>query len=319
MVSAPVGEVVPRHLMFVLEDREIVIQRGANLVEVLRTGEWRVFGDYERDHNITDEELRQLQREKLIQGFDETTIWLSLRRKSDKAKYYFLDTHLSPPYLELVKNLLDFTNQNYAARVRLGRVAIVAAGGEPFSSLADAESAHTLLSPAFKEDNIFLSIDSVNLESLLDEDDPADPNDRFERLIHETPTRTASLTDCMILVVENDPELADHYTLALQNLGVEVRVAHTGEAALQIALDEEPDLVLINLMLPDMHGYEVIAKLRKDPLTDQTPIIVMSDVSSQQDVVFALNVAKVDDFLVKPLGPKILRKRILGILMQKQW
>jgi putative two-component system response regulator len=98
-----------------------------------------------------------------------------------------------------------------------------------------------------------------------------------------------------------------------------VRVAHTGETALQIALDEEPDLVLINLMLPDMHGYEVIAKLRKDPLTDQTAIIVISDVSSQQDVVFALNVAKVDDFLVKPLGPKILRKRILGILMQKQW
>lgn len=318
MVSAPVGEVIPRHLMFVLEDGETVIQRGANLVEVLRTGEWRVFGDYERDHNITDEELRQLQRETLLEGFDETTIWLSMRRKSDSAKYYFLDTHLSPPYLELVKNLLYFTNQNYAARVRQGRVAIVGVGGEPFSSLADAESAHTLLSPAFKEDNILLSVDSVNLELLMEED-TNDPDDRFERLIHETPTRTASLSDCMILVVENDPELADHYTLALQNLGVEVRVAHTGETALQIALDEEPDLVLINLMLPDMHGYEVIAKLRKDPLTDQTAIIVISDVSSQQDVVFALNVAKVDDFLVKPLGPKILRKRILGILMQKQW
>ncbi|MCL4875516.1 MAG: response regulator [Anaerolineae bacterium] len=317
MTSAPTGEVVPRHLVFVLEDREIVIQRGANLVEVFRTGEWRVFGDYERDHNITDEELRLLEREELIQGFDETTIWLPVRQKSNRAKYYFLDTRLSPPYLELVRNLLHSTNQNYTARVRMGRVTVVAAGGEPFGGLTDAEAAHTLLSPAFKAENIALTIDSVKLESLLDETD--EPDDDYENLIRETPSHALSVSDQVVLVVESDPELADHYTLALQNLGVEVRVAHTGEAALQIAMDEEPDLVLMNLMLPDMHGYEVIAKLRKDPLTDQTAIIVMSDVSSQQDVVFALNVAQVDDFLVKPIGPKILRRRILGILMQQQW
>ncbi len=318
MTSAPHGEVIPRHLMFVLDDGDIVIQRGANLVENLLSGEWRVFGDFERDHNITDDELRLLLRDQMIQGFDETTIRLNVTPKSNRAKYYYLDTHLSPPYLELVKNLLYSTNleNNYTAKIQNGFIAIVGMWGEPFNSLNDVEAAYTLLSPVFKAEKFELSISTLKLEHFLPEDESSE-HDHYEHLVYETPSRT--LEGYVVLVVENNLELAEHYTLALQNLGVQVKVAHTGEAALQIAMDEEPELVLMNLMLPDIHGYEVIAKLRKDPLTAHTHIIVTSEFSSQQDIVFALNVAKVDDFLVKPIGPKLLRKRVLGILMQTQW
>lgn len=320
MTSAPAGEILPRHLMFVLEGGEVVIQRGANLVEDLESNKWRVFSDFERDHNITDEELRALKRDHLIQEFDETTIWLFAPQKSNRATYYYINTHLSAPYLGLVKNLLASVNldQNYTAGVRAEHVAIMGIGDEPFNHLPDAEAALTLLSPTFKSQNLDLTINTLTVDSNITQEMQA-LDENFDMLIHETPVHTPTIEGNMVLIVENDPELAEHYTVALQNLGIDVRIAHTGEAALQIAIDEEPDLVLMNLMLPDIHGYEVIAKLRKDPLTAHTNIIVMSEASSQQDVAFALYVAKVDDFLVKPLGPKILRKRVLGILMQKQW
>lgn len=313
---APHGQAVPRHLVFVLDTGEVVIQRGANLVELLETQEQRVFNDFERDHDADDDELRQLQTGGIIVGYDDMTVWLRPPRPTRQVKYFFLDTKLPPSYEATINGLLDGAalGHRYTAKARMGRVAIMGRAGEPFGSLPDAEAAFTLIRQALSADIADLSIETVRVNPTLDESQLKRPAN-FADLIRETPVTT--LADALILVVEDEPKLAEQVRLALETLGVEVRTANTGESALEIMMDEEPDLVIIDLMLPDMHGYEVIAKIRKDPLLTTTPIIVMSSHISEADVVFALHVAKVDDYMVKPVSPNVLRHRVVNLLNRR--
>ncbi|MFP4323641.1 MAG: hypothetical protein ACLFTK_14405, partial [Anaerolineales bacterium] len=65
-----VGQAIPRHLVFVLESDEVVVQRGANVVEVLGTRQQRTFNDFDRDHDVTDTELQALLDQQIIAGYD---------------------------------------------------------------------------------------------------------------------------------------------------------------------------------------------------------------------------------------------------------
>jgi CheY-like chemotaxis protein len=313
---AATGQAVPRHLVFVLDTDEVVVQKGANLVEVLETHEQRVFNDFERDHDVTDDELRGLVGENVIVGFDEMTVWLAPIVPSKLVSYFYLDTKLAPGYEQVINDLLGTAalGHRYTAKSRMGRVAILGRAGEPFGSLPDAESALTLVRQALSSYIADLSIETVRVNPTMEDSQIKTP-ENFADLIRETPVTT--LADYSILIVEDEPELADNVRLALETLGVDVRVANTGEIALEILMDEEPDLVIIDLMLPDMHGYEVIAKIRKDPLMADTPVLVMSNHISEADVVFALHVAKADDYMVKPIGPNVLRHRVVNLLNRR--
>ncbi|NJL92265.1 MAG: response regulator [Anaerolineae bacterium] len=315
------SEAIPRHLVFVLEDDTVVIQRGAALVEVLETRETRSFGSFDHHHDITDEELALLQGEGLVLRYDDATIWLPakahrLAQDMGKARYYFLDTRLSAPYLRIVQSLLDSTDLHaqYEARLYGDRVAIMASGGEPFSSLQDAEAAQTLLAQALGKQLVGLVVERVEIDTTLHDTQLNAPARRVD-LISTGPL--VSLADRTVVLVEDDEALAEVLALTLRRAQPNVLVAHTGEIGLEIITDEEPDLVLLDLNLPDMHGYEVIARLKKDPLTARTPIIVMSGNSSETDMVFALYVAKVDDYLVKPVEPRVIRRRVLTILTRQ--
>lgn len=312
-------QAVARHLIFVLENGHAVVQRAANLVESLETGERWVFSDFERDHSISDEELLRLQENFFILDFDDTNVWLPPSNahfpELGKARYYFLDTNLSPPYLAMVRNLLETSalSHNFEAKVRMGRVAIVGTYGDPFANLPEADQALTLIKGALGSELVDLRVDSIAVDT-TEEGVPNLAEERYN-LFRETPSIT--LEERTVVVIENDVELAETLTIALENLGIATYVAHTGEDGLMVVIEEEPDLVVINLSLEDMHGYEVIAKIRKDPVLNHAGIIAMSSLKSEQDVVFALNVAKVDDYLVKPIGTKALRQRIISILSRQ--
>ncbi|HLA42170.1 MAG TPA: response regulator, partial [Aggregatilineales bacterium] len=304
------------HQIFVLETGEIVIQRGMNLVELLKTQEHRVFSNARHDHNVTDAELQHLVESGIVAGFDDMSVWLPREIISDGIFYYFLDTKLSSAYQTMVSNLLQTTgvSDHFTSKVRMDRVAIMRSGGDPFTSLDDAESALIELRQALGEELADLSIASIHINPRADETQTLRPLN-FDDLIHDTPLTT--LADRCILVIEDEPEWAENLQIALETLGVEVRQASSGEMGFEILLDEEPDLVIVDLLLPDMHGYEMIAKIKKDPLTSKTPIIAMSTTSTKADVVFALHVAKVDDFLVKPIQPNVLRHKVLTLLSKR--
>lgn len=312
-------QALPRHLLLVLPDGQIVIQRGPSIVERLLTREQQLFNDLDDYRSISDSDLQSLLHLGQIASFDENTVWLTATESLRDLNYYFLDTKLPPTTLKMVNLLLETAhlNDRYGARNRMGRVAIMTANGDPFSHLADAEAALTLVKQALGAELVELSIESIRINPRADDTQTTAPV-RAD-LIRETPATT--LADRNILLV--DPDGADgggnfsnteDLQLVLENLGVQVISVRSGEEALDVILDQEPDLVVMSLSLEDMHGYEFIARIRRDPVIAETPIIVMSDLNTEADVTFALNVAKVEDYLLKPVNPKVLRHRVLTLL-----
>lgn len=308
------GQAIPRHLVFTLEDGDIVVQRGANIVELLESQEQRTFTDGDYDHAATDEELQNLLERHIIANYDQLTVWLPPLAIGIELFYYFLDTKLPPITLKMVRLLLQTAHldDRYMAKNRMGRVAIMDAGGDPFSRLVDAEAALTLVKTALGEHLVDLSIERIKVNPRADETQIT--NSINVDLIHETPLTTMS--DRTVLVVVNEKDTMDQMQAILETLGVQIRQAFSGEDALEILMDEEPDLLVVDLLLPDLHGYEVIAKVRRDPLTANTPIVVLSPLNSEADVVFALHVARVDEYLVMPISGNVLRNRVIHLLNQ---
>jgi PleD family two-component response regulator len=303
---------IPRHLMLVLEDGDVVIQRGPSVVERLMTREQRLFNDFDDYHNISDGELQSLVEIGRVASFDDNTVWILHVETLRELSYYFLDTKLPPTTLKMVNLLLETAhlNDRYGARNRMGRVAIMTANGDPFSHLADAEAALTLVKQALGAELVELSIESIRINPRADETQTAAPI-RAD-LIRETPATT--LADRSVLLIDAEEQEVEDLQLVLENLGVQVNIVSSGEQALDVILDQEPDLLVMSLGLEDMHGYELIARIRRDPVIAETPIIIMGALNTEADVTFALNVAKVEDYLLKPINPKVLRHRVLTLL-----
>jgi DNA-binding response OmpR family regulator len=118
-----------------------------------------------------------------------------------------------------------------------------------------------------------------------------------------------------ILCIEDDPDMIDLIRLILERRGFVVVGADGGKAGLQAMQDEPPDLVLLDLMMPDMDGWDVYQKMKADALTRSIPIIVVTASAQAIDREFGLHIAKVDDYIVKPFSPQDLLAsvdRVLG-------
>ena len=101
-----------------------------------------------------------------------------------------------------------------------------------------------------------------------------------------------------ILFVEDEPTLQKALGLALAQEGYEVKTAADGEAGLQLAREVKPNLVLLDLILPKMDGFEVLEELKKDDATKNIPVIVLTNLESSQDIEKAL-VLGASTYLVK--------------------
>jgi two-component system response regulator VicR len=118
-----------------------------------------------------------------------------------------------------------------------------------------------------------------------------------------------------ILCIEDDPDMIDLIRLILERRGFVVEGAEGGKAGLQAMQTTPPDLVLLDLMMPDMDGWDVYQKMKADVLTRNIPIIVVTASGQAIDREFGLHIAKVDDYIVKPFSPQDLLTsvdRVLG-------
>ena len=114
----------------------------------------------------------------------------------------------------------------------------------------------------------------------------------------------------VILCIEDDQDFIDLVKLMLSSEEVEVLPALGGETGLRLAEQKAPDLVLLDLMMPDMHGWEVYMKLRADERLRDTPVIVVTALATQYDRNFGLGVAGVNDYITKPFMPARLRQSV---------
>ena len=118
-----------------------------------------------------------------------------------------------------------------------------------------------------------------------------------------------------VLIVEDDPDIAEGLRYNLEREGLETRVAHTGEQGLQFALDAKrpPALVVLDLMLPGMSGTELCRRLRREPATRRTPIIMLTARTSEADRVAGLDLGA-DDYISKPFSVREVLARVRAVL-----
>lgn len=112
-----------------------------------------------------------------------------------------------------------------------------------------------------------------------------------------------------ILVVEDDLELVELLCFNLRKAGFSVGTANDGIEALKKARSLAPDLILLDLMLPELDGLAVCEILRRDPTTASVPIIILTAMSSQLARFTGLGTGA-DDFITKPFSPKLLLERV---------
>lgn len=120
-----------------------------------------------------------------------------------------------------------------------------------------------------------------------------------------------------VVCIEDEPEMIDLVRLILSRKGFEVIGAHGGVEGLETVKREKPDLVLLDLMMPDMDGWEVYQKIKADKELRGIPIVVVTAKAQSIDKVLGLHIAKVDDYITKPFGPQELLEsveKILGII-----
>src|SRR5699024_4494641 len=117
-----------------------------------------------------------------------------------------------------------------------------------------------------------------------------------------------------ILVVEDEKPIADILKFNLEKEGYEVICVHDGNEAIEIAEEEEPDLILLDLMLPGKDGYEVLREIRK---TQTMPIIMVTAKDSEIDKVLGLELGA-DDYVTKPFSNRELLARVKANLRRQQ-
>lgn len=117
-----------------------------------------------------------------------------------------------------------------------------------------------------------------------------------------------------VVCIEDEPEMIDLVRLILSREGYEVIGAPGGIKGLEAVEDLTPDLVLLDLMMPDMDGWEVYQRMKSNPNLKHIPVIVVTARAQSIDKVLGLHIAKVDDYITKPFGPAELLKSIQRVL-----
>jgi DNA-binding response OmpR family regulator len=118
----------------------------------------------------------------------------------------------------------------------------------------------------------------------------------------------------IILSIEDDEEFGKLLALMLKRETVEVVRATNGQDGLRLAGELQPDLVILDLMMPDMHGWEVLEQMRTREDLQHIPVIIVSALSSKTDVSYGRDAAGVEAYLVKPIRTAEFRSTVADVL-----
>ncbi len=120
-----------------------------------------------------------------------------------------------------------------------------------------------------------------------------------------------------VLIVEDEPDIRDLLAFHLEREGYQVTKSRTGSEALRLVRSSPPDLMLLDIMLPEMDGLEVCRRLRQDSRTSRLPIIMLTAKGDEVDRVLGLELGA-DDYIVKPFSPKEVVARVRAVLRRSR-
>jgi len=125
------------------------------------------------------------------------------------------------------------------------------------------------------------------------------------------------MQDKQILVVEDEEDILELVSFNLKKQGYQVKGVTSGEEALQEVRRKIPSLIILDLMLPGVDGFDVCKSLKNDPRTKAVPIVMLTARSEEADIVIGLELGA-DDYLTKPFSPKELIARVRAILRRSK-
>ena len=117
-----------------------------------------------------------------------------------------------------------------------------------------------------------------------------------------------------ILVADDEKDYADLIKLVLEPEGFEVRLTDNGVSAIKALKEYRPDIVILDVNMPQMDGFETLRKIRKDPEFSHLPVIFLTVRKSDSAKVRGLDVEGSDDYIVKPFKPRELTVRVKAVL-----
>lgn len=120
-----------------------------------------------------------------------------------------------------------------------------------------------------------------------------------------------------MLVIEDEPDIRDLLAFHLEREGYTVTKSVTGAEGLRLARATPPDLILLDLMLPEMDGFEVCRRLRQDPVTHAVPLVMLTARGDEVDRVLGLELGA-DDYVVKPFSPREVVARVRAVLRRSR-
>jgi len=120
-----------------------------------------------------------------------------------------------------------------------------------------------------------------------------------------------------ILVVDDEKDLTALVSLHMKMAGFEVLTANNGEKALDLSREEKPDLIILDLMLPKIDGWEVCKRLRQDPGISNIPVIMLTARAETEDKLKGFE-AGADDYVTKPFSPRELVARVKRVLARAE-
>lgn len=120
-----------------------------------------------------------------------------------------------------------------------------------------------------------------------------------------------------ILIIEDEPDIQEMIAFNLQQDGYHVTSSMSGEEGLQLIIRNQPDLVLLDLMLPGIDGLEVCKKVRSNTELNNVNIIMLTAKGEEADIVTGLEMGA-DDYMTKPFSPRILLARVKSVLRRNE-
>ena len=134
--------------------------------------------------------------------------------------------------------------------------------------------------------------------------------------LRRIPTQAVKMPDAQILVVDDEPDILSILVYHLSREGYRVTTAVNGQGALTTANAEQPDLIILDLMLPGMNGYEVLQRLRNAHRTKSIPVILLTARREEEERVRGFEVGA-DDYITKPFSARELTLRVEALM--RRW
>ena len=125
------------------------------------------------------------------------------------------------------------------------------------------------------------------------------------------------MSGALILVAEDERDIREFLAMALEVSGFHVVEARNGEEAIALAASHTPDLILLDIRMPKVTGFQACEALKSDPNTKDIPIIFLSAYANHDEIQQGLALGA-DEYLTKPIGPDVLTERVTDVLRQSR-